>query len=53
MHERNYPTHDLELVDVVFALKIWRYYLYVVPCKVYTNHKSLNYILIQRNLNMR
>ncbi|WMV38085.1 hypothetical protein MTR67_031470 [Solanum verrucosum] len=39
--ERNYPTHDLELAAVVFALKIWRHYLYGVKCKVFTDHSSL------------
>ena len=43
-HEENYPTHDLELVAVVFALKIWRHYLYGVSCKIFTDHKSLQYI---------
>ena len=42
-HEQNYPTHDLELPAVVFALKIWRHYLYVVPCRIFTDHKSLQY----------
>ncbi|GFS41476.1 hypothetical protein Acr_00g0074550 [Actinidia rufa] len=41
-HEKNYPTHDLELAAVVFALKIWRHYLYGVTCEVFTDHKSLN-----------
>ena len=40
-HEENYPTHDLELIAVVFALKIWRHYLYGVPCRIFTDHKSL------------
>ena len=40
-HEQNYPTHDLELVAVVFALRIWRHYLYGVPCRIFTDHKSL------------
>ena len=40
-HEQNYLTHDLELADVVFALRIWRHYLYGVPCRVFTDHKSL------------
>ena len=40
-HEQNYPTHDLELVAVVFALKIWRHYLYGEKCRIYTYHKSL------------
>ena len=43
-HELNYPTHDLELAAVIFALKIWRHYLYGAQCEVYTDHKSLQYI---------
>lgn len=43
-HEINYPTHDLELAAVVFALKIWRHYLYGVTCRIFTDHKSLKYI---------
>ena len=43
-HEANYPTHDLELVAVVHALKIWRYYLIGNRCEIYTDHKSLKYI---------
>ena len=43
-HEQNYPTHDLELAAVVFALKIWRHYLYGVPCQIFTDHKCLKYI---------
>ena len=45
MHERNYPTHDLELAAVVFALKQWRHYLYGVKCEVYTDHRSLQVCL--------
>ena len=52
-HEQNYPTHDLELTVVVFALKIWRHYLYGKEFKVYSDHKSLNYIFTQRDFNMR
>ena len=52
-YEVNYPTHDLELAAIVFALKIWRHYLYGVTCKIYTDHKSLKYIFTQRDLNMR
>ena len=52
-HEHNYPTHDLELAAVVFALKIWRHYLYGVPCRIYTDHKSLQYLFIQMDLNLR
>ena len=48
-----YPTHDLELGAVVFALKIWRHYLYGVRCTIYTDHKSLRHIMDQPNLNMR
>ena len=46
-HEQNYPTHDLEMAAVVFALKIWRHYLYGVTCEIYTDHKSLKYIFQQ------
>ena len=52
-HEKNYPTHDLELVAVVFALKIWRHYLYGEKCRIYTYHKSLKYLLTQKELNLR
>ena len=51
--EANYPTHDLELAAVVFALKIWRHYLYGETCTVYTDHRSLRYLLTQRDLNLR
>ncbi|GKD76094.1 putative reverse transcriptase domain-containing protein, partial [Tanacetum coccineum] len=53
VHEKNYTTHDLELGSVVFALKIWRYYLYGTKCIVFTDHKSLQHILDQKELNMR
>ena len=52
-HEQNHPTHDLQLVAVVFALKIWRYYLYGEKCRIYTNHKSLKYLLTRKKLNLR
>ncbi|KAL5775879.1 hypothetical protein ACOSP7_013436 [Xanthoceras sorbifolium] len=52
-HEQNYPTHDLELAAIVFALKIWRHYLYGEKCYVYTDHKSLKYLPTQRELNLR
>ena len=52
-HEQNYPTHDLELAAVVFALKIWRHYLYGEKCRIYTDHKSLKYLLTQKDLNLR
>ncbi|GJU63904.1 putative reverse transcriptase domain-containing protein [Tanacetum coccineum] len=53
IHEKNYTTHDLELGAVVFALKIWRHYLYGTKCMVFTDHKSLQHILNQKELNMR
>ncbi|KAL8148033.1 hypothetical protein AgCh_005391 [Apium graveolens] len=52
-HELKYPTHDLELATIVFALKIWRHYLYGERCEIYTDHKSLKYIFTQKELNMR
>ncbi|GKF57419.1 putative reverse transcriptase domain-containing protein [Tanacetum coccineum] len=52
-HEKSYTTHDLELGAVVFALKIWRHYLYGTKCMVFTDHKSLQHILNQKELNMR
>ena len=52
-HELNYPTHDLELAAVVFALKIWRHYLYGATCQIFTDHKSLKYIFTQKELNLR
>ena len=53
VHERNYLTHDLELAAVVFALKQWRHYLYGVKCEVYTDHRSLQYVFTQKDLNLR
>ncbi|WVZ75738.1 LOW QUALITY PROTEIN: hypothetical protein U9M48_023771 [Paspalum notatum var. saurae] len=52
-HEVNYPTHDLELAAIVHALKIWRHYLLGNTCHIYTDHKSIKYILTQLELNMR
>ena len=52
-YEKNYLAHDLELAAVVFALKIWRHYLYGIPCKVYTNYQSLKFIFTQKELNLR
>ncbi|KAG8485890.1 hypothetical protein CXB51_019244 [Gossypium anomalum] len=52
-HEKNYPTHDLELAAIVFALKIWRHYLFGEKCHVYSDHKSLKYLMTQRELNLR
>jgi hypothetical protein len=52
-HEEHYSTHDLVLAIVVHALKIWRHYLIGKRCEVYSNHKSLNYIFTQLDLNLR
>nr|GEZ17605.1 putative reverse transcriptase domain-containing protein [Tanacetum cinerariifolium] len=52
-NEENYTTYDLELGAVVFALRLWRHYLYGIKCTVYTDHKSLQYILDQKELNIR
>jgi len=52
-YEKNYPTHNLELAAMVCALKIWRHYLYGVPCKIYTDHQSLKSIFTQKELNLR
>jgi hypothetical protein len=53
IHEKNYPTHDLELAVVVHALMTWRHYLYRQKCDIYIDHKSLKYIFTQSELNMR
>nr|GEV52196.1 retrovirus-related Pol polyprotein from transposon 17.6 [Tanacetum cinerariifolium] len=53
IHEKNYTTHDLELEAVVFAFKIYRHYLYGTKCMVFTDHKSLQHILNQKDLNLR
>ena len=47
-HEHNYPIHDIELAAVVFALKLWRHYLYGEKCRVYIDHKSLKCLLNQK-----
>ena len=52
-HERNYPMHDMELAAIVFALKVWRHYLYGEKFEVFSDHKSLKYILTQQDFNMR
>ena len=49
-HEQNYPTHDLEMTAIIFALKIWQHYLYVEACEIYTDPK---YILQHKDLNLR
>ncbi|XP_070022521.1 uncharacterized protein [Nicotiana sylvestris] len=53
VHEKNYLVHDLELVAIVHALKIWRHYLYGVSCEVYTDHRNLQHLFKQRDLNLR
>ncbi|WMV41776.1 hypothetical protein MTR67_035161, partial [Solanum verrucosum] len=53
IHEKNYPTHDLELAAVVFPLKIWKNYLYGVHVDVFTDQKSLQYVFNQKDLNLR
>jgi len=52
-HEENYPTHDLELAAIVFALKIWRHHLYGEQFDLFSDHKSLKYLFDQKYLNMR
>ncbi|WMV45793.1 hypothetical protein MTR67_039178 [Solanum verrucosum] len=53
VHEKNYPTHDLELVVVVVSLKIWCHYLYGVNVDVFTDHKILQYVFSQKELNLK
>ncbi|KAD2805323.1 hypothetical protein E3N88_38700 [Mikania micrantha] len=53
VHEKNYTTHELELGAIVFGLKIWRHYLYGTKCTIYTDHKSLQHIFEQKELNMQ
>ena len=52
-HEKNYPMHDLELAAIVFALKIWRHYIYREKSFIYTDHKSLKYLPSQQEINLR
>jgi len=52
-HEENYPTHDLELATIVFALKVWRHHLYGAQFDLFSDHKSLKYLFDQNDLNMR
>ena len=52
-HEKNYPTHDLELAAIVFALKSWRHYLLGEKFELFTDHKSLKYLFSQKDLNLR
>ncbi|WMV29995.1 hypothetical protein MTR67_023380 [Solanum verrucosum] len=50
--EKNYPTHDLELAAIVHALNIWRHYLYGIHVDIFIDHKSLQYIFKQKDLNL-
>ena len=52
-YEQNCPTHDLELATGIFALKIWRHFLFGETCEIFTDHKSLKYSFSQNELNMR
>ena len=52
VHEKSYPTHNIELAVVVFGLKIWIHYLYIVHVYVFTDHKSLQHVLKQKELNI-
>ncbi|GKD16005.1 putative reverse transcriptase domain-containing protein [Tanacetum coccineum] len=52
-HEENYTTHDFELGSIVFTIRLWRHYLYGMKCVVFTDYKSLRYILKQKELNLR
>lgn len=52
-HERNYPTHDLELAPVIFVLKIWIHYLYRVHVDIYSDHKILQYVSTLKELNLK
>ena len=52
-HEQSYPTHDMELAAIVFALKAWHHYLYGKQFELFSDHKSLKYIFTQLDLNMR
>ena len=49
IYERNYPAHDFKLLVVVFALKIWRHYQYGVHIDIFSNHKSLQYVLLRKS----
>ena len=51
-HEENYPVHDLELVVVIHALKLWRRYLLGNRCEIFTDHHSLKYMFTQPDLNL-
>ena len=52
-HEINYPVHDLELEAVVFSLRVWRHFLYGSRVQIFTDHKSLRYLMMQKQLNIQ
>ena len=52
-YETRYPTHNIELAAIVFALKAWQHYIYGVHCDIYTDHKMLKYMFTQKQLNVR
>lgn len=52
-HEKNYPTYDLELVAIVFALKLWKHYLYGERVEIYTDYQSLKYVFTSKDLTLR
>ncbi|KAA3487008.1 integrase [Gossypium australe] len=52
-HEKNYLTHDFELATILFALKIWRHHLYGEKRHIFTEHKTLKYIMTQKDLNLQ
>ncbi|GJV56557.1 putative reverse transcriptase domain-containing protein [Tanacetum coccineum] len=53
VHKKNYPTHNLELGEIVFSSKILEHYLYGIKHTMFTNHESLQHNLDQKELNMR
>lgn len=53
LNELNYPTHDLELAAIVYALKFWRHYLFGATFDIFTDHESFKYLLTQKDLNLR
>ena len=52
-YERNYPTHDLKLVAVIFVLKIWRHFIFSENCEIFKDHKCLKYLFSQKELNIK
>ena len=52
-YERNYPTHDLKLVAVIFVLKIWRHFIFSETCEIFKDHKCLKYLFSQKELNIK